>query len=187
MFDVARVALFRYKPPIMYLLRLARSGWQRSSRSGRGFPKRFFMPLVMIQAQQTERANPSQPACSSHSLRCHISDFGVPFGTVAPGTKMREMTAIRIIGIITLITTASHTGTVSSSVNGKLQALHKSICQTLGMFNWFDLGELFVTREGSKTYAILRSSRANGLLFGVMWPRTYPTAPTAASITQSTT
>jgi len=100
----------------MYFWRLARSGSHLDSRSGRGFPNRFFMPLVMNQAATIDKARPSKPVCNSHSLRFHISDFGVPTGTVAPGTRMRQMTAMRQIGTIMPTITSSHTGTVSLTV-----------------------------------------------------------------------
>lgn len=48
----------------------------------------------MIQADISERARPNHPVCNSQSLRFHIRDFGVPLGTVGPGTNI--ITTIRI-------------------------------------------------------------------------------------------
>ena len=81
----------------------------------------FFIPLVMKKAETTERPRPSRPMCSSHSLRCHIRDFGVPGGTVAPGTKMRAMMAMITIGAPVLAAKATDAGTVSSTVKGNLR------------------------------------------------------------------
>lgn len=78
------------------------------------------MLFVTNQAATTDRARPSRPACSSHSLRFQIIDFGVPTGTVEPGTKMRQMTEMRTMGPPTAISAASQTGTVSWTVYGKL-------------------------------------------------------------------
>lgn len=104
------------KPPTMYWDACAISGWQRESKSGRGFPNMFFMPLVMNQAPITESARPSRPMCSSQSLRRHTSDFGVPRGTVAPGTKIRAMMAMITAGASELAMKAMAAGTVSSTV-----------------------------------------------------------------------
>jgi hypothetical protein len=78
------------------------------------------MPLVMNQAATTDNASPRRPVCSSQSLRFQIRDLGVPTGTVAPGTKTRQITMIMKIGTMMATTTASQTGTVSLTVNGKL-------------------------------------------------------------------
>lgn len=78
------------------------------------------MPFVMNQAMIRDSARPSQPVCSSQSLRFQMSDLGTPLGTVAPGTKMMAMTAMTTTGMATLHTTRSHVGTVSLMVNGKL-------------------------------------------------------------------
>ena len=112
---------------IRYLFRFSRSGWHRDSRSGRGFPNRFFMALVMNQEAHMDKARPRRPMCNSQSLRCHINLEGVPRGTVAPGTKTREMMVMNTMGPKTEMIVASHAGTVSSSVNGKL--VGESKCQ----------------------------------------------------------
>ena len=83
------------------------------------------MPLVMSHAATIESAKPNKPACNSHSLRLHINDFGVPFGTVEPGTNMSEMMATMMMGAATAIMTSSQTGTVSCSVYGNLSRLRR--------------------------------------------------------------
>lgn len=78
------------------------------------------MPFVISQAAMMDSARPSHPVWSSHSFRFHISDFGVPRGTVAPGTNINEMMAIKMMGVMVQHTTKSQTGTVSWTVYGKL-------------------------------------------------------------------
>lgn len=53
-------------------------------------------------------------------MRFQMSDLGVPGGTVAPGTKIRQMTAMMTIGARMPTITSSQTGTVSFTVKGKL-------------------------------------------------------------------
>jgi len=85
-------------PPTTYCAVLAVSGWQRESRSGRGFPRRFFMLLVMNHADDRESAKPSHPMCSSQSLRFQIRDCGIPPGTVVPGMNTSAMMRMTTIG-----------------------------------------------------------------------------------------
>lgn len=47
--------------------------------------------------------------------------FGVPRGTVEPGTNISEMMAMNKMGASTLMTEANQTGTVSFSVKGNLE------------------------------------------------------------------
>ena len=150
-----------FKPPMIYLARFLTSGWHRDRRSGRGFPNKFFMPFVMNQAAMTDKAMPSRPVCSSHSLRFQINDLGVPMGTVEPGTRTRQMTTMITMGTQMATITASQTGTVSLVVNGKLQRCQHPV----------QLHEREGGRRGS-TYAMLRSSSEKGRLFGVIFPRT---------------
>lgn len=56
-------------PPTACALRFCRSGLHRFSRSGRGFPNEFFMPLVSIKAVARERARPIHAVFHSQSLR----------------------------------------------------------------------------------------------------------------------
>jgi hypothetical protein len=78
------------------------------------------MPFVTNQAATMERARPSRPVCSSHNFRFQIKDLGVPTGTVAPGTNMRQTTAIMTMGARIPTMARSQTGTVSLTVKGKL-------------------------------------------------------------------
>jgi hypothetical protein len=70
----------------------------------------------MNQAATMDKARPNRPVCSSQSFRFHINDFGVPRGTVAPGTKTKQTKAMTTTGTPMAISDASHTGTVSLSV-----------------------------------------------------------------------
>lgn len=151
--------------PILYLSRLARSGWHRERRSGRGFPNRFFMPLVMNHAATMDKARPSKPVCISQSLRIQISDFGVPRGTVTPGTKTRQTTTMMAAGTTMPTTTNSQTGTVSFSVYGKLHG---------GSGCYQDADQRGRERGGKEcqTYAMFGSSSEKGRLLGSMSPRT---------------
>ena len=85
---------------------------------------------------------------------------GVPRGTVEPGTKMSEMTAMMMMGAMTEQTVASQTGTVSLTVKGKLQR-----------------GRRLAIEHGKKTvgsakatHAMSGSKSEKGRLFGDTWP-----------------
>lgn len=78
------------------------------------------MPLVMNQVAAMASARPSQPTCSSHSLRRQTSAAGVPRGTERPGTKTRLMMGITTMGTPVQRVMSSQGGTVSCSVKGKL-------------------------------------------------------------------
>lgn len=78
------------------------------------------MLLVMNHVDAMERAKPSQPTCSSQSLRFQMRDFGVPGGTVCPGIKMRLMIGMTTMGRPAESVMSNHGGTVSCSVKGKL-------------------------------------------------------------------
>lgn len=90
-----------------------RSGRHRDSRSGRGFPKRFFMPCVMRNAVARESARPIQPVFHSQSFLLQISDFGVPRSAVGPGTQMRHTMKTMAAGAMRDTTTRSHVGIIS--------------------------------------------------------------------------
>lgn len=115
-----RPVMLALVPPTTYLAKFSRSGRQRESRSGRGFPNMFFMPFVMNQAPHIANASPSQPTCNSHNLRFQMRAFGVPLGIVFPGTRTRQTMAMMMMGTRTAQIAASHIGTVSCSVKGKL-------------------------------------------------------------------
>lgn len=79
------------------------------------------MLLVMNHVDAMESAKPSQPTCSSQSLRFQMRDFGVPGGTVWPGMKMRLIIGMTMMGTPAESVTSSHGGTVSCSVKGNLR------------------------------------------------------------------
>lgn len=79
----------------------------------------------MNQAPTSDSARPSHPMCSSHSLRFQMSAFGVPLGTVGPGTKIKVTTRMITIGMTALHISKVEDVTVSCSVKGNLEN-----CQT---------------------------------------------------------
>ncbi len=107
-------------PVSAYLARLSVSGIHLARRSGLGRPLRFFSPLVMRFAAVSDKARPNQPVNSSHSLRCHINDFGVNFKTVGPGTRSNETSATMTAGASTDANMRVVFVTVSWTVKGKL-------------------------------------------------------------------
>lgn len=112
----------------------------------------------MIQVAMTDRPRPSHPMCSSQSFRFQMRDCGVPRGTVAPGTKMRQMTAMMMMGAMTEMTVAIQTGTVSLTVKGKLQRGRQSA-----------IDHTWNTAEAT-THEISGSKSEKGRLFGDTWP-----------------
>lgn len=87
------------------------------------------MQFVINQAEAIDSASPRMPICNSHNFRFQIMAFGVPRGTVEPGTNISEMMAMMMMGASTLMTVANHTGTVSCSVKGNLEKLYVSASQ----------------------------------------------------------
>lgn len=85
-------------PPTLYLSILERSGLQPLIAYGLGLPARFFSPSVAMKAAAQDNPKPIQAVFHSHSLRLHISDFGVDLAAVGPGMKIREMTMVMISG-----------------------------------------------------------------------------------------
>lgn len=94
-----------------YLEKLAISGLQRDSMSGRGLPMRFFRELlyrsvcyislrVRLKWDRTYLVinhvpaqlmpNPSHPVNHSQSFLFQIKLFGTDFGTVGPGTRTKQ-------------------------------------------------------------------------------------------------
>lgn len=57
-----------------YLAMLLRSGLQRASRSGRGFPTKSFSPCVDMKTPARATTRPNQPAFHSQNLRRMICD-----------------------------------------------------------------------------------------------------------------
>jgi hypothetical protein len=98
--------------------RRLRSGRQRDSRSGRGFPNNSFMPWVIMNAVASESASPIQPVFHSHSFLLQMSDFAVPRLAVGPGTKMMDTTKTMAAGMMKATRTKSHVGIVSCFSNG---------------------------------------------------------------------
>lgn len=98
--------------------RRLRSGWQRDSRSGRGFPNSSFMPCVIRKAVASESASPIQPVFHSHSFLLQIKDLGVPRLAVGPGTKMMHTRKMIAAGMTSPMTANSHVGMVSLFLNG---------------------------------------------------------------------
>jgi hypothetical protein len=90
-----------------------RSGWQRDSKSGRGFPKINFMPCVIMKAVASESASPIQPMFHSHSFLRQMSALEVPLLAVGPGTKTMHTTKMMPAGAMSETTTRSHVGMVS--------------------------------------------------------------------------
>lgn len=90
-----------------------RSGLQRDRKSGRGLPKRFFMPWVIIKAVARDKASPIQPVFHSQSFLRQMSAFGVPRAAVGPGTKTRQTTRMIRAGAARATTARSHVGIVS--------------------------------------------------------------------------
>jgi hypothetical protein len=95
-----------------------RSGWQRDSRSGRGFPNMSFMPCVIRKAVASESARPIQPMFSSHSFLRQMSALGVPLLAVGPGTKTKHTTKMMAAGATSVTRMRSHVGMVSWCWNG---------------------------------------------------------------------
>lgn len=91
---------------------------QRDKRSGRGFPKSNFIPCVTMKAVASESANPIQAVFHSHNFLLNISDVGVPFLAVGPGTKTKQTTKVMAAGITRATTTSNHVGIVSSCSKG---------------------------------------------------------------------
>lgn len=91
----------------------SRSGLHLESRSGLGFPNRFFMPWVIKKAVARERAKPIHPVFHSQSFLLQISAFGVPRSAVGPGTKTRDTNMTMAAGMTRETTTRSHVGIFS--------------------------------------------------------------------------
>lgn len=117
------VMLCHLKPPTTYLLILLQSGSHRDRRSGRGLPNRFFIELVKNHDSARDRARPRTPTWSSQSLRCQIRVFGVPLGTVIPGTRVKETTTTMAKGTPTARTKRRYAGTSSCSAKGYLRMM----------------------------------------------------------------
>jgi hypothetical protein len=90
-----------------------RSGWQRDSRSGRGFPKISFMPWVIMNAVASDRASPIQPMFHSQSFLRQMSALGVPRLAVGPGTNTMHTTKMMPAGATRATRMSSHVGMVS--------------------------------------------------------------------------
>jgi hypothetical protein len=109
----------------------------------------------MNQADAVARPRPSQPTCSSHSFLLQTRDFGVPLGTVAPGTKMRVTKKMIAMGMTLLQSSRSIGGTVSFSVKGSLPK---------------EVGQLGLWATICDTYDMSGFVRENGRLFGGTLP-----------------
>jgi hypothetical protein len=90
-----------------------RSGRQRDSRSGRGFPNMSFIPCVIMNAVASESARPIQPIFHSQSFLLQISALDVPLLAVGPGTKSMHTTKMMPAGAINETRIRSHVGMVS--------------------------------------------------------------------------
>lgn len=93
------------------------SGLQRERRSGRGFPKRFFIPWVIMNAIARESASPDHAVFHSQIFLFQIKDLEVPLA-VGPGTRTRQTTNVMAAGMTKATRTSSHVGIVSWCSNG---------------------------------------------------------------------
>jgi hypothetical protein len=71
-----------------------------------------------MKAVASESPRPIQAVFHSHSFLRIISDIGVPFLAVGPGTKIKQTRNVMAAGATRPTTTSSHVGIVSCSSKG---------------------------------------------------------------------
>ena len=86
------------KPPTTYRARFAMSGSHLLNRSGRGFPKRLFIPSVNINVTAQPRHSPSKPVFNSQNFWIHRRLLDVVFGAVEPGTRNKQIMKMTAAG-----------------------------------------------------------------------------------------
>ena len=106
-------------PPKAYCCTVAGSKLHRDSRSGLGFPYRFFIPSVKRKVVARPKAKPIHAVFNSHSFILHTTELGEPRVMPGAGLKIRATKAMMTAGMTKAMTARRPEEIFSCSTNGK--------------------------------------------------------------------